>query len=179
MEVAAAAGWAGGECGVREERQGARGALPLPGLREAEAERGGRWTRARSLGQQGPHGASPGPPRQGLSCCHGNRLAPGAHCGLGGRDLKAGHSGEGGPAFGSQGVGCGHRPLRPLDLALQHRGLPGLRGVWQRGAADSRAQGSTPSLHGLRDTPPPRPSWFSCSHSSAFPTRGPAESTVS
>lgn len=80
---AEAAGRAGGECGEREARRRVLGAplrRELRGGAEAEREAAGR-----ALGQQGPHGTSPGPLKRGLSCCHGNRrlLGPIAALGVG------------------------------------------------------------------------------------------------
>lgn len=116
----------------------AAGALGHGGRASGEAA-------GRELGQQGRHGASPGPPRQGLSCCHGNRPALGAQCGIWGRDLKAGHLSEGCPVLGLRGSAVA---TASWTLALQCRGPPGLkspaapwRGVWQRGRRGEKGAG--------------------------------------
>lgn len=104
-------------------------------------------------------------------------------------DPKASHEGEGGPAFGFQGISAATAPCGSLDRDPPTERTPGLvflvalleAGLAALAPRGSGAQGSaTPSGSARHPSHPAHSlSWFSCSHSSAFPTRAPAESIVS
>lgn len=125
----------------------------------------GREAAGRALGQRGPHGASPGPFRPGLSGCHGDRPLSGPRRGPGGgRGVGPGggaSAGEGGRALRVPGFGCGHGPPRPGSLALRCRAPQSpwwsvRGGLAARALPGSRAWGSAPSFQGRRDIPPGR-----------------------